>query len=274
MSLASYCASLEGEAPAEARSGERPALDPGCVDVPFAFGRQFYSARGHAVLSIVPKVASSALKYALLESEHPWLIAQQGGPEVVQADIHRFEGLLILKSMAGCAGAATVRVLRDPALRMVSAYLNKFTVDIEPAITRPVCGFVHKPQEEVSFEDFLWYLVNAPNFWLDQHFRPQADFFPFARYDHTFNLDAGPGLGAFVEERLGVPLRRVNDSRARVDYVECGKYCGDRPAKDFYAAEGMRVRLPAVSDFLTDATRAALRRRYLDDYAILEAAAG
>jgi len=248
-------------------------LNP-CIDIPFAFGRQFFSSRANAVFSIVPKVASSSLKYALLESEYPWLIEQRGGAEVVQDNIHTFDGLLILKTMAQTAGATTVRVLRDPAKRVVSAYTNKFIVDIEPVIVRPICEFLHKPKEDVSFEDFLWYLTNAPNFWLDQHFRPQADFFPFARYDHTFNMDEGSGLGAFVEERLGVPLRRINYSRSRVDYLDCAEYCGNRPARAFYAAEGARTTLPEAGNFLTEETRAALRQRYLDDYMIIEASEG
>lgn len=270
MDLMHYCENL----PPAPAGGAAVALDPGCIDIPFAMGRQFLAPRAGIVFSIVPKVASSALKYALIEAEYPWLIERRGGAQSVQDRVHHFDGLLTLKGLAQTAGATTVRILRDPVRRAVSAYLNKFIVDIEPGILAPICGFVHKPQEELSFEDFLWYLVNAPNFWLDPHFRPQADFFPFARYDHTFNMDAGAPLAGFVQDRLGVPLRRINDSGQRLRSVPQGRYCGNLPARNFYAPEGAELVLPLVDEFITPATREVLRQRYLDDYRIIERALG
>lgn len=275
MDLMRYCEDLP-PTPAVTSAAE---LNPSCIDIPFAMGRQFLAPRAAIVFSLVPKVASSALKYALVEAEYPWLIERHGGAQNMRDRVHHFDGLLTLKGLAQTAGATTVRILRDPVRRAVSAYVNKFIVDIEPGITRPICGFVHKPQGEVTFEDFLWYLVNAPNFWLDPHFRPQADFFPFAHYDHTFNMDAGatgggPPLADFVQDRLGVPLRRINDSGQRLRTAARGIYCGNLPAASFYASETGELALPPADEFLNEATRKALRLRYLDDCRIIEATLG
>ncbi len=241
-------------------------------DFQFAMGRTLLARDAGLVISVVPKNASSSLKLAIIESDFPEIAASYLSLQDLIDDVHRFDGLLTVKNFSDMTGTETVRVVRDPLRRAVSAYYNKFVEDVETSIVKDVCGFLGKDPADVSFESFVWYLTNAPSYWLDPHFRPQVDFFVFERYNYTFVQEQAELLQSFIESRMGVPLRHANDRRVRGPIAEPMIYCGALPAKFFSELYENGQPSRSWQDFLSPKVESALRARYRDDFILYEAA--
>ena len=241
-------------------------------DFQFAMGRTLLARKAGLAISAVPKNASSSLKLAIVESDFPEIAASYLSPQDFIDDVHRFDGLLTVKNFGDMAGTETVRVVRDPLRRAVSAYYNKFVEDVDPRIITDACGFLGKDPADVSFEDFVWYLANAPPYWLDPHFRPQVDFFVFERYNHTLVQERADLLQNFIASRMRVPNRHANDRRARGPIAEPTAYCGALPAKFFHELYENGQPSRSWRDFLNPKVESALRARYRDDFVLYEAA--
>lgn|GEM_PF-2392240 len=166
--------------------------------------------RHRFVLSPIPKVASSSLKQwfisTLEDSDLPADAADR--PHLALAEWSRHQDL------SDIDGYRFIAFVREPARRLISAYLQKVVVRWNVAQS-PGRAMVRQVQQEsgldvdykrgISFREFATAIFEQPALEVDVHWRPQHLFLPrgFPRADTDF-------LGRV--ENFEKDLRRVNEA--------------------------------------------------------------
>lgn len=111
-------------------------------------------------------------------------------------------------------------IIRDPAERLLSAYIEKFVLGrLAPANiqhTRTVIDPVQKrngtarPDYDrgISFRDFVEQITSVDAETLDPHWRPQSLYLKGIQYDRIYDFGAINEVVDLLEERSGIPLPR------------------------------------------------------------------
>lgn len=174
-------------------------------------------------------------------------------------------------------GWLRVAVLRDPADRLVSAYVEKFVIRRERKriATAPVIAAIRGVAEPgdtdfargIRFAEFLDYVLAAPGDSLDPHWRAQADSFAHGVWTHLYAIEHLDLLAADLAAHLGRPVAigRLNHARA-----------GGRVlpgAASLWPAELPDPRSLDPASFLDDGDRARIEAVFARD-ATLHRAAG
>lgn len=193
----------------------------------------FVSRRSRVLYCPIGKVACTFLKQQMVR------ISDVAHPDLILSDISRLTdhiptGLQLsdypeaeARAMMADPAMWRVAVLRNPADRLLSAYVEKFVIGRNhPANifhTRKVVAAAQGRETPdidggISFRAFLETIAAAPPETLDPHWRPQAHYLTGMVYDRLFALEQ---IGAVVDEleaRSGCVLPRqaqnVTDSGA------------------------------------------------------------
>jgi hypothetical protein len=203
-------------------------------------------------------------------------------------DIERIRRMANYYRSAYCADAMrdgrakgffTVAVVRHPESRVVSGYVDK------------ICGpergepWVREVVEaggaggEISFDEFLGYLERTPDEVCNPHWRRQSYLLEDYRIDAWVRLERlgedfrkiGPRVGV---DRLDFFEQRIQSNPydpAAADAAEAAR-AADMPAMGSREVIAWRERhgaFPPKDAFLTEATRARIRRIYARDFALL-----
>jgi len=170
------------------------------------------------------------------------------------------------------AKATTIAVIRHPAKRLVSSFLNKFVVDDSAPrqlsrFTDDAAKVLGRPIEpaELRFADLLAYCRTVPDWRRNPHIRSQSSFLP-RRCDRLFDLDSIDALWTYLQERgfdVSFPETAHPKNVRATSYAAGG---GHRGAARLTIAELSRMSaLPAYSDFFDEAELAELIRGYRRD---------
>jgi hypothetical protein len=129
--------------------------------------------------------------------------------------LHEMSYTYMLKSYLDCHSAKhRLLILRDPLSRVISGFLDRFVQQDATSSAVQVALEIAKVNPRVSsytdvtFADFVSYLTDYANCYLDPHWRPQSDFVYPVDYTHTVFLDRIGELGAVLTD-IGVPIHNV-----------------------------------------------------------------
>lgn len=177
---------------------------------------------------------------------------------------------------AGVEDHFKLAVVRHPEDRVVSAYVDKICGDDrhEPWVRAVVeAGGAHG---EISFNAFLDYLETVDEARCDPHWRRQSYVFEGHRIDAWVRLErleedfrkVGPRVGA---DHIDVFRRKLQSNRYD-PALAAAAAAADMPSRGSSEIIAWRERhgaFPPKEAFLTEATRARIRRIYARDFAML-----
>lgn len=183
----------------------------------------------HAVYAPVPKVACSSLKWFIFETlkdmvpELPDFSPAPGDElnfhlfmdkslSMAQFPRHEANEILASKSIFKFA------FVRNPFSRIASAYLNKFVTErLNPeqwSHTWPVFNSIYGydtdlRQDQVSFRNFVDYLVGADDFEIDKHWAPMHQIVKVPEMDFIGRLETMEDDFGKLREHLGLPPKKL-----------------------------------------------------------------
>jgi hypothetical protein len=173
-------------------------------------------------------------------------------------------------------------ILRDPARRLLSAYIEKFVKNrTEHANvkfhTSPVVNAVQRAagitdpdyDRGISFSDLVSHIILQQPEKLDPHWRPQYLYLEGHEWPNLYTFETLPQAVADLEKISGVKLNRppANKSGSGVGVPHLG-------ADTLLPAEIDALPMIDESSFLTPAIRAQLEEYYVKDYDILKSISG
>lgn len=239
---------------------------------------------GHKVLFLyIPKVACSVLKATVVMNSprreaylasgkpiHDFVADERrhGTDEAIKAeDVFRFT------------------VLREPAARILSAYLNKFASRGKheaPGITRDknhairnaqaLAGVAPDLERGISFQEFVHFLAGAKDAELNLHWMPQVRFTgtDLGRYDHVGCFERLADTFDMLEQRFGYATERASAPHLAGSKNNTTRYNPDvklaNPETCLPAElRTLRFGYPAAEAFLTPELRELIGKRFAED---------
>lgn len=181
---------------------------------------------------------------------------------------------------------AFVALVRDPAVRLVSAYWDKFVIHRTSGDTlqhtREVLEYVYgveSLQEEdveqgISFRQFCHYLNSTPRRSIDSHWTAQHRYLENFHWDHLFDIDRVQDFESFVKNRCEPGYSEVSlgmrNAVPKHNQNEQGiGSLADRLPGDILSMSETR---PSVEAFLTPDIKRFISDYYAMDYVLLKAA--
>lgn len=181
---------------------------------------------------------------------------------------------------------AFVALVRDPALRLISAYWEKFVIfrSRENTLqhTRVVLEYVYGKEdlqdkdidEGISFRQFCQYLNAASRQEVDSHWAPQYLYLENFHWDHLFNIDRVEDFEGFVTRRCapeyrGIPLSMRNSVSKGDDNMKKVEPLVDALPN---ALLSMSAKRPSANAFLTPEIERFISHYYALDYVLVNAA--
>ena len=244
-----------------------------------------YDTNQNVALIFCPKVACSMLKATMIMNSP----ARQHYIDL-GFHIHAFTQHMLDAATARrmCADPDVFRytVLRDPARRVLSAYLDKFlnvlarpimNQDRAHAVRRAqaLAGIAYDPERSISFAEFCNYLAQANDLEMNTHWMPQSrivgrDTAPYAFVGCFENLDQTLAL---LREKFGYdaqtdPSKHLAGGSKIIRNMSPVSIAPGAASMLPRALRSFGDSLPAVEDFLPPSLRDVLERRYADDVAL------
>ena len=247
---------------------------------------------GHKVLFLyIPKVACTVLK-ATLVMNSPRRDAYLASGTPIHDFIAEERRAGINQAAIGGTDIYRFTVLREPAARIVSAYLNKFASRGKheaPGITRDKNHAIQSAQEMaeipadlargITFEEFVHFLAQARDAELNLHWTPQVRFVgnDLTQYDHVGCFERLADTFDLLEQRFGYQTERDSAPHLAGSRNNTTRYNPEVKLADphrWLPAELRTLRLgyPPADSFLTPALREIIRTRFAEDAALHEAA--
>ncbi|MEM9146716.1 MAG: sulfotransferase family 2 domain-containing protein [Pseudomonadota bacterium] len=233
----------------------------------------------------IAKNACTSLKTLMVE------LSDLPGPRraEIARDVHRItddeETGLQLKDLDEATARALLAedgilrfaVLRNPADRLVSAYVEKFVVRRarKRIATAPVLAAVRgvaSPTdrdfaEGIRFREFLEHVLSADRTELDPHWRDQTDSFVHFPATHLYAIEDLDLLAEDLAAHLGAPVRIGRHNRARRAETHTLPGAAERMPADLPDPERL-----SPQSFLDAANLARLRHRFAADQMLYDAA--
>jgi hypothetical protein len=169
-------------------------------------------------------------------------------------------------------------VLRDPLVRAVSGYLDKFILyppppgshGEPPIVIGTVIDWIYGRRGEapdynrsITFEEFVSHLSETEDSKLDTHFKSQQCYFEQQTFDYTGTLDRMDRLIKVLESKFDqkIELEHQNRTLRRKPLLR-------RRGQEKLLPEQLRTQrtLPHASELLTDQLLEQLKNRYATDY--------
>jgi hypothetical protein len=235
----------------------------------FAAGYATTIYQASAIYTFIPKNACSTLRFS---------VALANGCIATDDDLQWIHNnnLTFRPTLAELATAKYAFVfLRDPFRRIASCFLDKFVERQNPAWRFNASTGYKMDLDSLTFRQFIREL---PAFLrLDEHWRPQADFLIYERYDDAFSLEDFGCAVDTLKRKIGFT---VHDARHLVRHgadryqslkSETG-FC-DMPVFEI-AAMKRRGGIPAIESLFDDEIIGAIRKMYAEDFAIYDALIG
>jgi hypothetical protein len=121
---------------------------------------------------------------------------------------------------------------------------------------------------DVTFADFVSYLTDYPNCYLDPHWRPQTDFIYPVDYNQIVSLDRPGELDSFLAD-IGAPVCNVA-GHATSDATRIAVARAETmPVGELKTLFNDSQSLPDAASLATAWIRQAINARFKDDYDII-----
>lgn len=168
-------------------------------------------------------------------------------------------------------------VLRDPADRLLSAYIEKFVMGrLEPANIHHTKSVIVPVQSMnglmpadydhgITFRQFVNFIAQTNTARLDTHWRPQADYLAGIDYDRLFRIDQLDELMDILEERAQMPLQRKPRN-----VTGSGKGVLRTGAADLYPTDIANSPRIARASFFDDEIQSTVESIYATDYSLIK----
>ncbi len=262
------------------------------LDTTFARNLTLIDPDRHLAYVAVPKNACSLLKASfVLNSRYREAYLASG------ETIHRFCGQLMAGMIAAeiPSGPKSFRfvVLREPRLRILSAYLDKIVRgrhrEIDPYTEMQVArtvreaqaalGMPDDPARSISFEEFVRYLATADDVQFDMHWMPQVQMVgtDLGRYDHVGTVERLSDTFDLLASRFGYVDATSLDARLLEEDPHVTKFSETADLKQPYRAlphalEAFQDGVPVPDLFFTPELKLLLEQRYAADVALYKEA--
>ena len=265
-----------------ASTGERPLLDTR-FPVPHTL---VDPVRGLVYLSI-PKNACTLLKATfVMNGPHRAAYLASG------RDIHRFWSSLKKENPPPDSLMSPdyfrFVVLRDPARRLLSAYLEMFvrnrhnnTPEIAWHVTRTVretqaaLGISHNPERSISFAEFVRFLSRADDLDCDVHWMPQVCLAGrnLGIYDHVGRVDRLDETMSLLTSRFGMTPETSMLPHHLLGAAHEATYCETSALKNPFDALPRELDeyvdgVPMPEQFYTEELKNLILKRYAEDVAL------
>jgi hypothetical protein len=165
--------------------------------------------RSRVIYTFIPKNACSTMRYSLAIA-NGWL-PPGGNVEFIHQNNSTF--VASLRDIATRDFAFVV--LRHPVSRLISVFLDKFVDCRKPAV---IWSKHHSREnlDSVCFLEFVDSLQDSQGLCLNQHWRPQTDFFLFDRYDAYYTTENFERCVAELRNLHGI---EVHDARSSTNHA-------------------------------------------------------
>lgn len=229
----------------------------------------------------IPKNACTHYKKVFVRSDRP-----DFEKEIVPGRFHEsineefgMQAPIYIKNKNDLLEHIDFAIYRDPIERFVSCYIDKFLKPIvenrqlEPFIESIIKSFYSKlgindeaNERSISFDEFLFMVLNTPAFALNEHWRPQADFLHGLELDVALQQDEAEDWmiekGFIDSDKVGI---KANSSVGKT-YTP-GLYRGG-----FESLLPRQIVLSEVLDysqFVSNFAKIALEKFYQRDYQMI-----
>lgn len=113
-------------------------------------------------------------------------------------------------------------IIRNPFLRLVSAYLDKLVrseFDQYEPFAQNVINIVYSDESKsISFQDFIQYLYETKSQFLNEHWRPQVDFLLFNHYDMYLQMENLKQDIPKLEKAINIEVPKINVGQHSTPY--------------------------------------------------------
>ncbi|WP_249424050.1 sulfotransferase family 2 domain-containing protein [Nocardioides coralli] len=210
----------------------------------------------------IPKNGCSTLKLSL--GRHEGWLAAGSDPHAISAR-HRLLGLVRCRR-------PEVRfvVLRDPLQRLASAFLDRFSKPADHSTqSLKKLGLLSRGQTlgDVTFEQFVEFLLDLPRGRMDPHWRPQVDFM-YGPYTHYFSFENFDHCLSMLRQR-GVSIHQ-HRPHATSRYRPVGRFVGQLPARELLELRSSRSIAPTAEELVSPRVSSLVTTLYASDYALME----
>ena len=212
----------------------------------------------------IPKNGCSSFKLSLGVAEG-WLDDGDDPHSIGLA--HRLQGKIRTRRPA-----VRFVVLRDPASRVASAYLDRFSKESDhttAALVRQRLVPNQRYLDSLSFDEFVALVAHQEPKAMDPHWRPQTDFLR-GRYTHMIdfrNIEKGFDL---LRARH-IPIRTYRPHTTS-EYRPLDAPAGQIPAVELRRLRSEKGIVPTAQELISEPTGALLRRIYATDYTLIASA--
>ncbi len=264
---------------------------PSRPDLPRGFPFGHYLAHPEFILCAIPKCGCSTAKRWLCRAMHDDPSAIQGGAIHKHCrDRYALLNLPPRKARKRLDESPVFTILRDPALRLASAYAAKFVArgpldfSSKPVIERVQLGesITYDAEAEtahaastttlpistaadydrgITFREFVAYLEATPDKDLNPHWRPQSNFLatPMAFTGTAEHLSWSL---AQISDRMNLNTPIPEDRPQRAQQPASGPNLADTPAGDLRAQN----LTPGAADLFDNDLQARVQARYAQDF--------
>lgn len=169
-------------------------------------------------------------------------------------------------------------ILRNPFERLVSAYLDKFVkpLELEPfaqAVVQDICQHLNQPldfQRSITFRQFVDYLSNTEDGWMNEHWRPQYTFLAnnLIDFDLIGQFEQLEQTLEILEAKFNIQITRDpseyhNKPEYRTFYQN---FNHSREFHEMYPAQLRQLNgLPSAANLYTPELKERVEQRYKED---------
>jgi hypothetical protein len=191
-------------------------FEVGFENADFALRHALVSSGSRLCLTWIPKVMCSSVKLSFLVNRGFITPAQLQAFLDHQTWIHSWAWMAAAPNSHAIRDTEKVVIIREPRKRFVSAFLDKIfyspaqesDVHIFRQIVEFFAPFIQKNSADLTVGDVLEFFARAPDYTLDEHFRPQANFL-LPQYDSILRFEDAEEVQDFFGER-GITLYSAN----------------------------------------------------------------
>lgn len=223
-----------------------------------------------AVFTFIPKNACTSLRTSLAYAngciadvkEWAWVHNNNATFSASLADL-------------ACAPATAV-ILRCPFRRLASTFIDKIVSrERELWTLRRLTRDAFDPNL-LTFRDFVHWIGQKGMLRADIHWRPQAEFLVYQRYDAVFTMERMDAFAGFFTQHTGCPFldTRPYSGHVTADSLPLeGQGHADTPLSEL-TLQKSKGYLPRPADLFDAALIAKVRRLYAEDFRLYLALAG
>lgn len=213
------------------------------------------------VFTFIPKNACTSLRVSLAMANG--VIANPADWGWVHQNNQTFAATLSELARA----PRTAVVLRCPFSRLTSTFLDKIVSRDRELWTLHRLSRETINPDSLTFRQFVDWISKPGFFRADIHWRPQADFLVYDRYDHVFSMVDVAGFAICFEQSTGQPFidARPLSGHATFAFASVDASChADTPLLDLLIAKSKGL-LPQPRDLYDASLVALVRRLYAKD---------